>query len=187
MDEIRALKLNALEERQDLARLVSLYESFQAYTEALAKVIRQEATPESLKAIYLEVRHEFDDEEPRFLEWNEGEQVLNSAIYSLVRNPRLFIDSPGDLRDTLLAATVKFQHLIAKQERNLRELHERIALITSEAEAYGLTKVESREGEQPGLAEKAQQADTIGEIGIKWAGKLLRFGSWAEGILSGLK
>lgn len=127
MDEVQGFKLHALEEQQDLARLVSLYEDFQEYAESLAKVIRSEAPAESLKAIWLKTRHEFDDEEPRFLEWQDGEQILNSAIYSLVRNPQHFIDAPDDLRNTLLAATVKFQHLIATQERTLRELHEKIA------------------------------------------------------------
>lgn len=176
------LKMRALEERQDFERLVDLYQSFQTYIEQLAEAIRSGTPSNELvsrqQALCLELR----DEEHRFHEWHDGELQLNPAIFSLVEEPDEYLTSPAVLQASLLLATAKFEYLIRKKERSLRELHEKIALMTTEGEARNVTSMEpsSSSGSVVG---KVKGADAVAEIGLKWAGRGLMFMSWAENIL----
>ena len=176
------LKMIALEERQDFERLVDLYQGFQTYIEQLAEAIRSGTPSNELVSRQQALRLELRDEEHRFTEWHNGELVLNTAIFSLVEEPEDYLTNPAALHAALLLATQKFEYLIRKKERSLRELHEKIALMTTESEARNVTRVEPRSS-SGSVVEKAKGADAVTEIGLKWAGRVLKFMSWAESIL----
>lgn len=187
MDEIKTRKLAALQQKQYIDRLVALYEEFQTYIEGLARALYG---PDQLTEHELEnlvrrqeaLRLHLDEKENLFLEWQEGEQVLNHHIFSLVRDPDTYRHDRNAFRGSVLLATEKFAYLIREQERSLRELHEQIALLTSEGEAQAVTTLEP----QPRLqstASRMADADQIIDTGLKWGGHLVKFGLWAKGVL----
>jgi hypothetical protein len=184
--EITELKLSALRERQDLDRLVSLYELFQTYVEQFAAILRNGdregqvleacvATRESLK---LELR----DQESRFVEWHDGDQILNPAIFSLLDEPGSYLRNHNAFKTDILLATTKFQHLIQKKRRSLEEVHEQLSLLTSETDARAVTTLDGLSGFEP-TTTKIKKADEVAEIGFKWAGRLILFAPWAEKLL----
>lgn len=182
MHDVRNLKIEALHERQDLDRLVGLYEDFQGYIEKLARAIQGTMPEGELIAANETVRLRFRDEEHRFLEWSEGEQILNTAIFTLIEEPDAFARDLQGFQNYLLLATKKFEHLIRKKERRLKELHEEISLLTNEKEAREITWVEKPNGDES-LPEKVKAADEVAEIGLKWAGRLVQFVPWARTVL----
>src|SRR5439155_1164706 len=113
------------------------------------------------------------------------EQVLDPPVFSLVERPGLDVVNPIIFEHYLLRATEKFEHLIRKKKRALEELHERIALLTSESEARAVTGIEEAPAPDP-VTEKVEYVDEVAEIGIRWAGRVLRFDPWARGITSRL-
>src|SRR5258708_3024729 len=137
MGQLQILKIDALEERQDLDGLVALYLEFQAYIEKLAEAFHGGGNRSDLAAAHEALRLHLRDEENRFLEWSDGERVLNRPIFSLLEDP-----DPGTFERDLMLATQKFEYMIRKKERSLRELHERIAVLTSDQDAQAVTHVE---------------------------------------------
>jgi hypothetical protein len=166
--EIRDLKLHALDARQDFERLVELYLEFQEYIEKFA----------------LAPRGKLRDEGNWLLEWRDEEQVLNPPIFSFVEEPGPNVSNPTHFEHYLLRATEKFERLIRKKKRALEELHQQIALLTSESEARAVTGIEEPSAPDA-VTEKVEHYDEV-EIGIKWAGQVLRFAPWAKDITSRL-
>ena len=183
--EIQRLKIEALEERQDLDKFVALYLNFQSYVEQLAPFVVGKVPTASLAPAQESLRLELRDEEHRFIEWDEGSQILNPAIFSLVEEPNLYLGNHQLFEHDLFLATKKFEHLIRNQKRALEELHEKIALLTSEREAQDVTSVE-RPFDSGSVPETVKRADELAERGLKWAGHFLKFWSWAKGILKAI-
>ena len=186
MDEVKTRKLEALQQRQYIDRLVELYKEFQDYIEGLARDLNEPdaVTQQDLETLVRRqesLRLHLDEKENLFLEWHEGDQVLNPHIFSLVREPGAYRHDRNGFRCAVLFATQKFEHLIRKEERSLRELHEQIALLTSEEEAHAVTTLEPRSRLQS-AANKMVNADQIIDKGLKWGGHLLKFGLWAKGL-----
>ena len=184
--EIKELKLRALRERQDLDRLVKLYELFQAYIEQFAVILRnrdpETQALETCLATQESLRLELRDQEYRFVEWHDGDQVLNPAIFSLLDEPGSYLRNLNAFKTDILLATKKFEHLIQKKRRSLEELHEELTLLTSEAEARAMTTLDRPSGFEPTTA-RVKKADEVAEIGFKWAGRLILFAPWAEKLL----
>jgi hypothetical protein len=186
VDEVKTRKLEALQQKQYIDRLVALYEEFQTYIEGLVSALNcpdrlTEQDYETLVRRQEALRLHLDEKENLFLEWHDGEQVLNPHIFSLVREPDTYRHDRNAFRCSVLLATEKFEYLIRKQERSLRELHEQIALLTSEGEAQAVTTLEPRSRLQS-TASKMGDVDQIIDKGLKWGGHLVKFGLWAKGL-----
>lgn len=188
--EITERKLTALRERQDLDRLVKLYELFQSYIEQFAAILPNSAPEtqalETFLATKESLRLELRDQEYRFVEWHEGDQVLNPAIFSLVEQPHNYSRNVNAFKTDILLAARKFEHLIRKKKRALEELHEELTVLTSENEARAVTTLDRPSGSEP-TTTKIKHADGVAEIGFKWAGRVIQFAAWAEKILHLLK
>lgn len=182
--EITELKLTALRVRQDLDRRVKLYELFQSYIEQFAAILRtsdpETHALETCVATQESLRLELRDQEYRFVEWHEGDQVLNPAIFSLVEQPDNYLRNHNAFKTDILLAARKFEHLIHKKKRSLEELHEELTVLTSETEARAVTTLDRPSGPEP--TTRIKQADELAEIGFKWAGRLIQFAPWAEKI-----
>jgi len=186
MDEVRSRKLEALQLKQYIDRLVTLYKEFQTYVEGLARALyeQDEVTRQDLEALVRQqeqLRLHLDDNENLFLEWNEGDQILNPHIFSLVREPDLYRHDRNGFRGAVLLATEKFEYLIRKQETSLRELHDQLALLTSEEVATATTSLETK-SRLSSTADSMAKADQIIDKGIKWGGHVIQFGLWARDL-----
>lgn len=182
MDEVTSRKLRALQEKQDLDHLVELYTQFQSYIEELASCLKNEKLTPELAKRQEAIRLHLDDNQGRFLEWHEGEQLLNRPIFSLTRDPDRYGYDPNSFQHDVLLAAEKFGYLIRKREESLRELHGEIALLTSEEEAHNVTNLGSS-SRLASAADTMARADEIMDKGLKWGGHLVRFGLWAKELL----
>lgn len=179
--DVMPLKLEALEHRQDLDHLLDLYGQFQRYVELLTPVVRGEKPSAEFPTVHGKLQLALRDEEGRFLEWADGNQVLNPDVYGLVDDNDSLRD-PTTFANAVAGATTKFEHLIRESERSLRQLHEKIALIEGETQAQQVTTLESRSE----LQERLSKVDAAAEAGLKWGARIYKFGSWAVGIAKSL-
>jgi hypothetical protein len=181
--DLQNIKLHALEQKHDLERLADLYLNFQRYIESLKQLVGSAESNANFFVAHEEMRLCFADHEYRFYEWHEGEQLVNSSIYSLIFEPVRFQNNPLEFRDTLVLATKKFEYLIRRKERELRELDDKIRLVVGEKEAHSLTGVEK----QPvgtSEVETVRRTDEIAEVGLKWGGRIFTFTSWLLKVLN---
>ena len=81
--QIQTLKREALEERQYLERLLTVYDAFQNYVEALKSSINGEVTGDELLVVSERFRLKFAEYENLFYEWEDGEQHLNAGLSAL--------------------------------------------------------------------------------------------------------
>jgi hypothetical protein len=180
--EVMALKLDALEHRQDLDQLVDLYAQFQRYVELLIPIVRGETPPPELEATHTRLQLALRDEEGRFLEWRDGTQLLNPHIYGLVDDAHDVVRDAASFARTVAAATAKFEHLIRQSERSLRQLHDKISLVEGETQAQEVTALETKSELQARLT----KADVAAELGLKWGRRVYEFSSWAVAIAKNL-
>jgi hypothetical protein len=78
-----------------------------------------------------------------------------------------------------LAATTKFEVLTKTAARDLRQLHEHIALLEGQEKAENVTGVPAS------ALKKIRDVDTAMEIGTKWLGRAIQFAPWVIHILKG--
>lgn len=180
--QLQSVKLEALEERQYLERLLVIYQSFQDYIQALIPLVKGECPPSSEFAIIHErLRLKFKEYENLFLEWNEGDQTVYTPIALLLFKPEKFYNNERGFELALPLATTKFQDIIEKRMRSLREAHERITLLESEAKAEEITHIPKKS-----LMATIKEADQLAEIASKWGGQVIRFAPWALELLNNL-
>ncbi len=80
----------------------------------------------------------------------------------------------------LMRAAAKFQDILEKATRELRELHEQIALEEGQSRAEQVTQVPAS------ALEKLKGADMVAEIAMKWLGRVIKFLPWATEIIENL-
>jgi hypothetical protein len=114
---ITALKLEALDQRRSLERLIALYEGFQNYIENLERYLKREISDDVFLRVQSAYELRLDADSYRFREWSDGEEVFNRAIFTLVRRPEYYS------RELLILATVKFEHLLEEARSQLEEIH----------------------------------------------------------------
>jgi hypothetical protein len=177
-------KQEALGLKQDLAHLVEFYEEFQRYVEELADVVAgqshvTEALERRQRSLQLALR---DEHEHRFREWHNGEELLTGSVVRLIESP---VADAEVFKKDLEGAVSKFEHLIRRGERELRNIHERIALLEGEDVAKSITTLEPvvALSSEPSLGARLEQADRIADAGVKWGGRIVKFFPWAYLIL----
>ncbi len=107
-------------------------------------------------------------------------QVVNGGIAAFLEGPDEFHKNEAGFRLMLTLATTKFEDILKKAGRDLRELHERVALEEGQSKAEEVTHVSSS-----ALA-KVKDADVVAEIATKWLGRAVRFAPWAFEVLKNL-
>lgn len=128
------------------------------------------------------MRLELREQEYRFLEWHEGDQVPNPAIFSLVERPDIYLRNPSTFNTDRLLARSKFEHLIYEKRRVLEETQEELTVLTSETQARAVP-TSARPSEAEPTTTKIKRADEVAEIGFKWVARLIQFfAPWAEKI-----
>ena len=80
----------------------------------------------------------------------------------------------------LAGATTKFGVLTEISARNLRQLHEHIAVVEGQEKAEKIT------GVPLSALKKLQDVDSAMEIGRKWLGRAIQFAPWVHEILKHL-
>lgn len=194
MNEALQLKSQALDIRQDIDHLVTFYRRFQAYVERLAAVIAGQAEwDQTLQREQTALDVAFEREHGhRFLEWESGEQQYRGSVYDLIKEPGGYRNRPDVFAYDVQDAAVTFEQLFDTKERELRNLHEHIALLDGEQEARRVTTIEPAELTPP-AATPAQHAEPEGETAdaraewlegvadkvYRWGGRAIQFGLWA--------
>jgi hypothetical protein len=174
--DVLTLKREALDQRQLLQRYSAIYEAFQKYVECLTPVVCGAqpdpallvSTAEKFRLLYLEY-------ETQFCEWENGNEIINKGVAAFL-NPDFL--RKEEFRMMLLLATAKFEDLLGKAGRNLKELHEEIALVEGQDRAEEVTRVPSS------ALRKLKNVDAVAEILSKWLGRAVRFTPWAIDLLS---
>ena len=178
--DILALKRKALHQRHYLQRLFAIYDAFQNYIEALKPFVNGADPDQSLVAAYERFRLAYTEYESQFLEWHDGNQVVNEGVGTFL-DPDNFRKKKESFEMTLLLATTKFEDILKKAARDLREMHEEIALVEGESKAEEITHV------PPSVLSKVKDADAVAEIGSKWLGRIVRFAPWAYEIIKNVR
>ncbi len=186
MTNLKDLKRTALHCRQDLADVVDLYEGFQNYVDHLTRVLRGDLPMQSVNQVQTAYKLRLRDEENLFMEWHEGTESLNAAIFSLVEDPGGYVDDPDLFQDDLIAATEKFKYLIEQRERKLRQIFEEIALESSESEAETITQLEPPK-KSASFVDRVKRTDEVMEVAMKWGGRIIRFVPWALTMIEKIK
>jgi hypothetical protein len=173
--DVTALKLLAADRRREVDRLVKLYEAFQNYVEQLARVRKGELTEDVFRRTQYEYQLRLDAEQGRFLEWHDGDQLLHTEIFTLVRSPEECCDI--DVFKAYVArSAAKFLHLIGEAREKLAAVHEELAIVGGEEQAAAVTTLEPS---NPGsAAERVKVADEYMETGFKWAGRVVSGAAW---------
>ena len=156
-----------MEWQQDLTRLVRLYEVFQKYVEQLAGFSKEEVSVDSFQATHEATRLRFEEESYRFREWKDGEEVLNDAIFTLIRSPDECRD-PQAFRILTVLATVKFEHLFEKARNKIEEIHQRLSVLVGQCEAEAATHFTPEASTS--TAKRIDVWDHMLETGFKWGG-----------------
>jgi hypothetical protein len=176
--QLQTLKLEALGERHRLERLLVIYQSFQDYIQALTPIVKGEWPPSNeFYVAQQKFRLKFVEYESLFYELN-GFQHLNEDVGALLNRPEDFRNNDRGFELALPLATAKFQDILEKQARTLRELHEKIALLEGETKAEEITHIPKKS-----IMATIKDADQLAEIASKWGGKVIRFAPWAIEII----
>jgi len=180
--QVQTLKLEALGERQRLERLLVIYQAFQDYIQALTPIVKGEWPPSNeFLTVQEKFRLKFEEYKSLFYEWHEGYEEVNDAIGALLYRPEIFHNDSLGFELALPLATAKFQDILEKQARTLRELHEKIALLEGETRAEEITHIPKKS-----MLATIKDADQLAEIASKWGGKAIKFAPWAIEILKNL-
>ena len=179
--QLQALKIQALEQKHLLERLLTIYNSFQQYVESLTPFVNGEPAQNEMLVAGEKFRLAFTEYESAFYEWHDGDQVINAGVAAFLNHPDEFRNNEEAFRLKLTLATTKFEDLLKKEGRNLRELHERIALDEGQSKAEEVTHVPSS------ALSKLKDADTVAEIATKWLGKAVKFAPWVYEVLKNLR
>ncbi len=153
-------------------------------------MLNDSVTRQEVLQLHNAIRLRWDDEQVRFLEWESGQEILNPDVSGLISEPARYVEDANMFADVLTAAVAKFQYLISKQERELKHLHEKIALLAGEAEAEAITTLDRpapSSSDKSSLADRVKRADDLGNFALKWGGKAIQFGTWTAQILQHLK
>jgi hypothetical protein len=136
------LKHLALEKKHRLEHLAAIYDAFQEYAQSLVPYMNGTQDETSLIVHFERFRLLFNEYEHAFLEMREGESFINDGIAAFLNaSPDEFKGSEPYFRTNLLLATTKFQDLLGKAGRDLREYHEKITLEEGATKAEEITKV----------------------------------------------
>jgi hypothetical protein len=170
--QLAALKREALEEKHLLEHYFTIYAAFQDYVDKLTPyVLGKPPNPEMLVA-YERFRLLFAEHESAFLEWHDGLQLINDGVATFLGNLDCFENNPAGFRLALSMATTKFEILSKTAARDLRELHEHIALLEGQEKAEKVT------GVPVSALKKLEDLDTAMEIGRKWLGRAVQYTPW---------
>jgi len=178
--QLQALKRMALDQKHLLERYVDLYDSFQKYVESLTPYLNGKSAETEMLVAMERFRLLFAEYEAVFLEWEDGMQVVNRGIAAFLEGPDEFRNNEAGFRLMLTLATTKFEDILKKAGRDLRELHERVALEEGQSKAEEVTHVSSS-----ALA-KVKDADVVAEIATKWLGRAVKFAPWVYEVLKNL-
>jgi len=181
MTDLQSLKMEALDCRHYIERVLSLFADFQEYVEEMIPTVQCRPPSANLPSRYERFRLSFQEYENIFLEWHEGDQIINPGIAQFVDHAVEFRGAPREFEAALLIATKKFQHLISRKERDLRELHDKIEALTSEAEADKVAAI------APSITERIRGMDDVAERGYKWLGRIKDLLPWARMLIESLK
>jgi hypothetical protein len=162
LTDLQSLKLQGLGCRHYTEHLLSLFADFQAYVEQLEPQISSGVPGPQIEESYEKFRLSFQENEAAFLEWDDGDRVINPAVAQFLNRVDGFRGKPKAFNLTLSLASTKFQHLIMKQERELHELHDKIELLSTEAEADKVTAI------RPSIIDRIRGLDDVSDRGYKW-------------------
>lgn len=177
--EILTLKREALHRKQRLEHYFFIYDTFQKYVELLTPLVTGSEPDVALVAAQERFRLAFSEYERIFVEWHEGNELINAGVAAFLdpghfqRNERLF-------RAMLTLATTKFEDILRKAARDLKETHEEIALLEGQVKAEEITQVPES------ALKKIKEVDVVAEIGIKWLGRAIKFAPWVYEIITKL-
>jgi hypothetical protein len=111
-----------------------------------------------------------------FLEWHDGDQIINDGVAAFLESPVQFENNPESFRLMLTLATTKFEILSKLAARDLRELHEHIVALEGQEKAEKVT------GVPVSALKKLADLDTAMEIGRKWLGRVVQYTPWVYEI-----
>jgi hypothetical protein len=109
-------KLVAQENQKEIDYLTALRDRWLAYAKTLEGLHDKTATREEFEKAHYELKLRLDKSEKYFLEWNQGDQVLNDAVYDPLSDPSAYQDK-ARLQRVVVEATAKFDHLIEELKR----------------------------------------------------------------------
>ncbi len=174
-----ALKRRALQQRHALQHYFAIYDLFQQYVETLKPYVNGAEPDISLASAAERFRLAFSEHESLFLEWHEGDRVINTGVAAFL-DPDKFRKNEAAFQVMLLLATTKFEDILKKTGRDLKELHEEIALVEGASKAEEVTHVPAS------ALTKIKEADAVAEIGSKWLGRIVKFAPWAYEIIKSI-
>jgi hypothetical protein len=177
MMQLAALKRNALEQKHLLEHYFTIYDAFQDYVDKLTPYVLGKPPNPEMAIAFERFRLYFSEHEHAFLEWHEGEQVINEGIAAFLNSAHEFENNPEAFRLALTMATTKFEILSKMAARDLRELHEHIAALE------GQDKAEKVTGVPVSALKKLADLDTALEIGHKWLGRAVQYAPWVYEIV----
>src|SRR6266852_1727851 len=175
--QLAALKRQALDQKHLLQRYLAIYDAFQKFVETLTPLVRGKTVDQPALMAAERFRLLFAEYEPAFCEWHDGDKLVNAAIATFLYHPNEFRDNEEQFRTTLLLATAKFEDLLSKAGRDLKEVHEQIALEENQSKAEAITKVPSS------ALSKLKDTDVVAEIATKWLGRAVQFAPWVYEVL----
>ncbi len=173
------LKRKALEQKHLLEQYFTIYDAFQDFVDKLPPYVQGQDASMEMLAAYERFRLLFAEHEYAFRELEEGLET-NGGVGAFVNHVEEFVNNPEHFRLRLLAATTKFEILTKTAARDLRQLHEHIALVEGQEKAENVTGVPAS------ALKKIQDVDTAMEIGTKWLGRAIQFAPWVIHILKSL-
>jgi len=178
--QLEALKRDALEQKHLLEHYFTIYDAFQDYVDKLTPyVLGKPASPEMLVS-FERFRLLFTEHESAFLEWHDGNQLINGGIAVFLESPDALENNPDAFRLALSMATTKFEILSKMAARDLRELHEHIAALEGQEKAEKVT------GVPVSALKKLADLDTALEIGHKWLGRAVQYAPWVYEIVKNI-
>jgi hypothetical protein len=180
MSDVIALKRQAVDQKHLLEHYFTLFEAFQNYVEKLTPFILGNPANQEMLVAAERFRLLFAEHESDFEEWHEGYRVINEAIAVFVNNPDEFKDNQSAFRIALSLATTKFEILIKMAARDLKELHEHIAVVEGQEKAEKVTGVPAS------ALNQLKELDTALEIGKKWLGRAIQFTPWVYEVMKQL-
>ncbi len=182
MTDVRSLKMQAVDCRHYIERLLSLFADFQAYAEEIIPIAQGHPPGPNLLGHYEKFRLSFQEYKNIFLECDdEGDRIINPGIAQIFYHADELRDRPEEFEVALLLATRKFQHLISNEERQLRELHDKIEVLSSEAEADKVAAIDTS------VVERLRGMDDVAERGYTWLGRIKDLLPWAQLVIGHLR
>jgi hypothetical protein len=116
-------------EYENLAAIQRLRSRFSAYVELLGECAAGRGSMEDLTSAREALELRLRAEEARFLDWDDGQQVLHSEVFGLVERPGLYVND-GTLNVAIRRALAKFDYLVEEAQAEANAVNARIAAIS---------------------------------------------------------